>query len=51
MESLLVFFAVTILSVGIFEEAVVPATHKVIEVATPVVEKVIDLIIPETPEE
>lgn len=51
LEMIFVFFVVGNIFVGVTEEIVVPATNKAIEVATPVVEKVIDSVMTETPKE
>jgi len=42
MEALFIFVATVFLSVGIAEDVVVPAATKAVEVATPVVEGVIE---------
>ena len=51
LESLFIAFVVSILSIGVVDEVVVPAATKVIEVATPVVEQAIEYVLPSTPEE
>ena len=50
-ESAFVFFVVTMISIGILEEIVVPATHHVIDMAAPVVDKAIDYVNPSTTDE
>jgi len=42
MESIFIFVVTTLLAVGITEEVVVPAANKAVEVATPIVETVIE---------
>ena len=46
MESILVFIIVTLMTVGIVEEVVVPAANKAVDLATPAVEKVGDFVSP-----
>tara|TARA_R110000796_G_scaffold11438_2_gene37976 strand:+ start:1099 stop:1245 length:147 start_codon:yes stop_codon:yes gene_type:complete len=46
MQTIFVFFVVAMLSVGVVKEVVIPAANKVIDVSTPVVEKVIDYVKP-----
>ena len=42
MESIFIFVVTALLAVGITEEVVVPAANKAVEVATPIVETVIE---------
>ena len=42
MEALFIFVVTVFLSVGVFEEVVVPTTNKAVEIATPIVEGVIE---------
>jgi len=51
LESLFIALVVSIISIGVVEEVVVPAANKVVEVATPVVEQAIEYVLPSTPEE
>jgi hypothetical protein len=51
LELLFISFVVSIISIGVVDEVVVPAANKVIEVATPVVEQAIEYVLPSTPEE
>ena len=51
LESLFIALVVSIISIGVVDEVVVPAANKVIEVATPVVEQAIEYVLPSTPEE
>jgi len=51
LESLFIGLVTLFISMGVVEEVVVPAATKAIEVATPVVEQVIEYVLPSTPEE
>ena len=51
LESLFIALVVSIISIGVVDEVVVPAANKVVEVATPVVEQAIEYVLPSTPEE
>jgi hypothetical protein len=51
LESLFIALVVSIISIGVAEDVVVPAANKVVEVATPVVEQAIEYVLPSTPEE
>ena len=51
MEALFIFVVTVFLSVGVFEDVVVPTATKAVEVATPIVEGAIEYVLPEEVEE
>ena len=51
LETLLIIVVAAYIAVGVTQEAVVPVAKQVVEVANPVVEKVIEYVQPSKPKE
>jgi hypothetical protein len=51
LEALFIFVVIGNIAIGVTKEVIIPVANKAIEVTVPVVEKVVDYVSPEKPEE
>jgi len=51
LEALFIFLVIGNIAIGVTKEVIIPVANKAIEITVPVVEKVVDYVSPEKPEE